>query len=129
MKTALYGEDANWGRILAATGSVPLLPSSSLSSLGLSVVDPTKVSVTFIPADGSSRLPVLVKGEPESVDEVRAKEILQEEEFELEVDLGLEGKDGEARYWTCDFSYVRCSFCFVFQYIYFSLLGICEDQW
>jgi len=114
VKTALYGEDANWGRILAATGSVPLLPSSSLSSPSPSVVDPTKVSVTFIPSDGSSRLPVLVKGEPEVVDELRAKEILQEEDFELEVDLGLEGTDGEARYWTCDFSYVGLFFSFHF---------------
>jgi glutamate N-acetyltransferase/amino-acid N-acetyltransferase len=66
--------------------------------------------VTFIPSDGSSPLPVLVNGEPEVVDEVRAAEILKNEEFELEVDLGLGGQ-GEARYWTCDFSYVSVSAC------------------
>lgn len=108
MKTALYGEDANWGRILAATGSVPLLTQDSSSPAPAQpVIDPTKVSVTFIPSDGSSPLPVLVKGEPEVVDEVRAKEILQAEDFELEVNLGLGGSEGEAKYWTCDFSYVR----------------------
>ncbi|KDR70949.1 hypothetical protein GALMADRAFT_75778 [Galerina marginata CBS 339.88] len=102
VKTALYGEDANWGRILAATGSVPLQPSSSGAEPP--VIDPTKVNVTFIPSDGTSPLPVLVNGEPEKVDEVRAKEILSLEDFEVTVDLGMEG-EGEAQYWTCDFSY------------------------
>lgn len=72
-------------------------------------MDPTKVSVSFIPSDHSSPLPVLVNGEPENVNENRAKEILEKEEFEVLVDLGGEG-EGEAKYWTCDFSYV----CVVF---------------
>ncbi|KAH7929054.1 arginine biosynthesis bifunctional protein ArgJ beta chain [Leucogyrophana mollusca] len=101
VKTALYGEDANWGRILSATGSVPL--STPL--------DPTRVSVSFLPADGTPALPVLVRGEPVSVGdgavkdefEARAKEILSQEDFEVRVELGM-GKEG-ARYWTCDFSY------------------------
>ncbi|KIM41662.1 hypothetical protein M413DRAFT_444916 [Hebeloma cylindrosporum] len=93
VKTALYGEDANWGRILAATGSVP---SSDK-------IDPTKVSVTFVPSDGTSALPVLVNGEPIPVDEARAKEILGLEDFELQVELGV--GEAEAKYWTCDFSY------------------------
>jgi len=38
------------------------------------------------------------------VDEERAKEILQEQEFEVLVNLGLGGES--AKYWTCDFSYV-----------------------
>jgi glutamate N-acetyltransferase/amino-acid N-acetyltransferase len=42
------------------------------------------------------------------VNEVRAAEILKNEESELEVDLGLGGQD-EAKYWTCGFSHV--SFC------------------
>ncbi|RXW21138.1 hypothetical protein EST38_g4699 [Candolleomyces aberdarensis] len=102
VKTALYGEDANWGRILAATGSVPLSPS--LTTGEPTVIDPTKVSVTIVPADGTAPLPVLVNGEPENVDEDRAKEIMTQEDFELLVDLGGLG-DGEAQYWTCDFSY------------------------
>jgi glutamate N-acetyltransferase/amino-acid N-acetyltransferase len=108
VKTALYGEDANWGRILAAAGSIPLLPSSSFPLHPHPTIDPTKVSVTFIPSDGSPPLPVLVNGEPETVDETRAAEILKREEFELVVDLGLGGQ-GEAKYWTCDFSYVSFS--------------------
>jgi glutamate N-acetyltransferase / amino-acid N-acetyltransferase len=98
VKTALYGEDANWGRILSATGSVPV---SSLSS----PLHPQKVSVTFIPSDGTSPLPVLINGEPEKVDEERAKQILEKEEFEIVVDLGGGEGTEEARYWTCDFSY------------------------
>ncbi|TFK51914.1 arginine biosynthesis ArgJ [Heliocybe sulcata] len=94
VKTALYGQDANWGRILAATGSIPLS----------SPIDPTRVSVTFVPADGSAHLPVLVNGEPEKVDEVRAKEILSQEDFEMRVDLGLGSES--AQYYTCDLSYV-----------------------
>jgi glutamate N-acetyltransferase/amino-acid N-acetyltransferase len=93
VKTALYGEDANWGRVLAATGSVPL--SAPL--------DPARVNVSFIPTDRSPILPLLVNGEPEQVDEVRAKEILSAEDLEVRVDLGLGSES--AKYWTCDFSY------------------------
>jgi glutamate N-acetyltransferase/amino-acid N-acetyltransferase len=64
------------------------------------------VSVSFIPGDGSPPLRVLVNGEPELVDEVRAKEILAEEEFGVQVDIGMGNE--RAKYWTCDFSYV-CS--------------------
>ncbi|KAG5642271.1 hypothetical protein DXG03_003320 [Asterophora parasitica] len=103
VKTALYGEDANWGRILAATGSIPLSPLPTSSEVPQ--IDPTKVSVSFVPSDGSSTLPVLVGGEPENVDEVRAKEILEQEDFGVLVDLGIGAE--EATYWTCDFSYAR----------------------
>ena len=57
------------------------------------------------PFDGSAGLPVLVNGEPEKVDEERAKEILSLEDFEVLVEMGM-GGEGEAQYWTCDFSYV-----------------------
>lgn len=42
---------------------------------------------------------------------MRASEILGEEDFEIRVDLGGQGVGGkeEARYWTCDFSYVSGS--------------------
>ncbi|KAI5124247.1 hypothetical protein M0805_005096 [Coniferiporia weirii] len=96
VKTALYGEDANWGRILAATGS---LHGTSLSK----PLDPTRISVSFVPTDGSTPLPLLTAGEPCGVDEARAKQILRAEDLELRVELGL-GTES-ARYWTCDFSY------------------------
>ncbi|KAG6370308.1 ArgJ-like domain-containing protein [Boletus reticuloceps] len=80
-KTALYGEDANRGRILSSTGSTPL--STPL--------DPNLVSVSFVPPSTASNvtpLVVLKHGEPVGVDEARSSEILKEEDFEIRVDLG-----------------------------------------
>lgn len=103
VKTALYGKDANWGRILCAVGYTP--------DLAPGTVVPEKTSVSFKPADGSPELKLLVNGEPESVDEERASTILQHEDLEIVVDLGggasgEAGKGGEeAVYWFCDFSH------------------------
>jgi glutamate N-acetyltransferase/amino-acid N-acetyltransferase len=47
---------------------------------------------------------VLVNGEPEDVDEARAKDILQESDIGIKVDLGCGSE--KATYWTCDLSYV-----------------------
>jgi glutamate N-acetyltransferase / amino-acid N-acetyltransferase len=85
---------SSWGRILAATGSIPL--STPL--------DPTRVSVSFVPTDGTAPLPLLVNGEPEKVDEARASQIVSHDDLEIRVELGL--GDQSAKYWTCDFSYV-----------------------
>ncbi|KAG0241026.1 hypothetical protein BGX31_001486 [Mortierella sp. GBA43] len=92
VKTALYGQDANWGRILCAVGYS-----------GVKEVDPKKVSVSFIPTDNSTPLKLLVNGEPEQVDEARASEILKMEDLEIRVELNL-GTERTA-YWTCDLSH------------------------
>lgn len=101
VKTALYGKDANWGRILCAVGYT--------DGLSPGTVVPEKTSVSFVPADGSEALKLLVRGEPETVDETRAGKILEEEDLEILVDLGG-GEEGrgkeEASYWFCDFSHV-----------------------
>lgn len=85
VKTAVYGEDANWGRILCAAG---------YSGADL---DPDHVKVLLddllVYADGS--------GVP--FDEAKAKEILEENEVRITVDLGV-GSD-EATGWTCDLTY------------------------
>jgi glutamate N-acetyltransferase/amino-acid N-acetyltransferase len=94
VKTALYGKDANWGRILCATGYAE----------GVDGVVPEETSVSFIPTDGSPELKLLVKGEPEKVNEERAAEILQDEDLEILVKLS-ESPGEEAVYWTCDFSH------------------------
>ncbi|KAG1144644.1 hypothetical protein G6F37_008866 [Rhizopus arrhizus] len=91
VKTALYGQDANWGRICA-----------SLGHCGVDV-DPNLVSVTFVPTDDSERLKLMVKGEPEKVNEERASEILKMEDLKIEVDLGL--GNSETKFWTCDISH------------------------
>ena len=93
--TFLYSWNTfSWGRILAALGRVPLSAP----------IDPTRVSVSFLPRDGSSPLKLLVRGEPQPVDEVRAKSIIQEEDVEVSIELGM-GSEA-TRYWTCDFSHV-----------------------
>ncbi|GHJ89670.1 hypothetical protein NliqN6_6072 [Naganishia liquefaciens] len=99
VKTALYGQDANWGRILCAVGYTNL-PAGTIS--------PTSVSVSFIPPKGSPNptpLQLLTNGEPEpNIDEARGSEILAEEDLEILIDLGVKGGEG-AKYWTCDFSH------------------------
>lgn len=101
VKTALYGRDANWGRILCAIGYT--------KGVAPGTVVPERTSVSFRPLDGSPELKLLVNGEPEQVDEDRAGVILQEEDLEIVVDLGggekgeMGGEDGV--YWFCDFSH------------------------
>lgn len=103
VKTALYGRDANWGRILCAIGYAQGVKEGT--------VVPERTSVSFKPADGSPVLRLLINGEPESVDEDRAAAILQDEDLEIVVDLGggelgEKGCGGEdAMYWFCDFSH------------------------
>ena len=53
-----------WGRVLAAVGSIPDLSKPP---------EPSRVNVPPVPDDDSPPLPVLVGGEPENVEEVRAK--------------------------------------------------------
>lgn len=103
VKTALYGGDANWGRILCAIGYTPGTKEGT--------VVPTRTSVSFRPVDGSEELKLLVNGEPEVLDEQRASRILKDEDLEIVVDLGggelgVQGTGGEeAVYWFCDFSH------------------------
>jgi glutamate N-acetyltransferase / amino-acid N-acetyltransferase len=104
VKTALYGKDANWGRILCAIGyTSPALLSSAASS-----INPTTTNVSFIPAETSRSkdegvLRLLVDGEPQAVDEARASRLLEDEDLIVDVDLGV--GEAEGTYWTCDFSH------------------------
>lgn len=101
VKCALYGKDANWGRILCAIGYTQGLSSPD------SVV-PASTNVSFMPAENSATkeegvLKLLVDGEPEAVDEERAARLLEDEDLIIDVNLGT-GKE-EASYWFCDFSH------------------------
>lgn len=78
VKTAIHGADANWGRILCAVGY------STPSSF---TVDPSKVSVSFVPVGGGNPLRTLVNGEPEAVDEVLAKQMLSQGDVSIVIDL------------------------------------------
>src|SRR5262249_30393584 len=97
VKTALFGQDANWGRILCATG------------YSGADVDPTKVDLFIKPSaeqaaqDPSLKPLHLVKaGQPFDTDEARATALFKQRDITLHVDLGL-GKE-EATVWTCDLS-------------------------
>ena len=102
VKTALYGKDANWGRILCATG-YSLISEPGQGVNDVPEIEPEKTNVSFIPTDGSAELKLLVDGEPEAVDEERAAEILELEDLEILVRLGT--GTAEATYWTCDYSH------------------------
>ncbi|MBE3109981.1 MAG: bifunctional ornithine acetyltransferase/N-acetylglutamate synthase [Acidobacteria bacterium] len=102
VKTALYGRDANWGRVLCATGYA-LVSEPGCDEVPVPEVVPERTNVSFVPADGSGELRLLVDGEPEVVDEKRASEILEFEDLEILVRLGT-GTEA-ARYWTCDYSH------------------------
>lgn len=95
-KTAMYGKDANWGRILCAIGYSDVTTEYS--------INPSRTNVSFVPSDGSETLKLLVDGEPELVDEERASQILQMEDLEVEIDLGTGGGQGTS-FWTCDLSH------------------------
>lgn len=98
VKTALYGQDANWGRILCAIGYAKL---DDLKSL-----DIDKINVSFIATDNSEprELKLVSNGVPQlNIDEARASEILALNDLEVSVDLGTGNE--EAQFWTCDLSH------------------------
>lgn len=100
VKTALYGRDANWGRILCSIGYT--------QNLSPHAVVPEKTNVSFVPTENSrsrheGELRLLVDGEPQAVDEERASRLLEDEDLEVVVDLGT-GAEG-CVFWTCDLSH------------------------
>ncbi|KAF5023141.1 hypothetical protein F66182_4797 [Fusarium sp. NRRL 66182] len=102
VKTALYGKDANWGRVLCATGYALISPPGQPVN-NVPEISPDCTNVSFVPTDGSAELKLLVNGEPEEVDEARAAEILKMEDLEIVVRLGT--GDKSAVHYTCDFSH------------------------
>ncbi len=89
VKTAFFGEDANWGRILCAAGY------SGVS------FDPLKVSLKISSKAGSVTL--LTEGTPVSFDEEYALSILKEQE--IIISMVLEEGSAQAAAWGCDLSY------------------------
>jgi glutamate N-acetyltransferase/amino-acid N-acetyltransferase len=84
VKTAIHGEDANWGRILAA--------------LGYSGIDFSPQN-TELAING---LPILGKEYEILIDEVLTKKALSEENIIVSIDLN--NGSGSASFWTCDLS-------------------------
>jgi len=85
VKTALYGQEFNWGRILAAVGyaGIPF--------------NPEKVALSL------NGIPVFRKGSPVPSTQARAGKAMKARNIRIEVDLG--GKRASARVWTCDLSH------------------------
>ena len=89
LKAAMFGADANWGRVLCAIG------------YSGADVDVTKVAVKFKSPKGE--ILVCENGAGVDFSEEKAKEILLENEIDILVSLG-DGKFG-ATAWGCDLTY------------------------
>ena len=86
VKTAIAGEDANWGRVVMAVGK----SGEPADRDRLSVA----IGGTWIAKDG---------GVVENYDEAPVVAHMKGQEIEIAVDLGL--GDGQARVWTCDLTH------------------------
>ncbi len=89
LKAAMFGADANWGRVLCAIG------------YSGADVDVNKIDVAFKSAKGE--IPVCKNGSGVAFSEEKAKEILLEKEINILVNLN----DGEysSKAWGCDLTY------------------------
>lgn len=85
VKTALFGSDANWGRILAAAGRAGV------------DFDQSKIDVYI------GNIMTAKNGMALNFDESKAKKILDAKECKITVDF-KSGKES-SKYYTCDFSY------------------------
>ena len=89
VKAAMFGSDANWGRILCALG---------YSNIDF---DPEKVDVSFASETGT--ILVCKAGSPVNFDEKKAKEILLQNEVKILVNMNL--GSSEVTTWGCDLTY------------------------
>ncbi|MCD6302969.1 MAG: bifunctional glutamate N-acetyltransferase/amino-acid acetyltransferase ArgJ [Anaerolineae bacterium] len=85
VKTAIYGHDANWGRILCAAG------------YSGAELNPDRVELWL------GDLHVVHEGKPYDTNEERAQEILAQ--YEVAITMNLQLGTGEATVWTSDLSH------------------------
>lgn len=85
VKTAFFGEDPNWGRVICAVGyaGVPM--------------DPDRTTVKF------GGIPVYNGGVGAAYDADALHDVMSRHDIVIEIDLA--DGDAEAKVWTCDFSY------------------------
>ena len=84
VKTAAYGEDSNWGRVLAAIGRAGV------------ELDPFRVDIYF------GRLCVFRQGAPTAVSADKAREPLKAKE--VTITIRVHQGTAQGLYWTCDFT-------------------------
>lgn len=89
VKAAMFGSDANWGRILCALGYCGI------------DFDPEKVDVFF--ASNAGEILVCKNGSSVNFDEAKAKEILLQDEVKILIDMKL--GISQAITWGCDLTY------------------------
>ena len=89
LKAAMFGADANWGRVLCAIG------------YSGADVDVNRVDVSFRSPKGE--ITVCVNGAGVEFSEEKAKEILLEREIEIIISVG--DGEGKATAWGCDLTY------------------------
>ncbi len=89
VKTAMFGSDANWGRVLCALGYTD------------ASFDPERVDLSFESAKGY--IEVCRKGAPMQFSEEKAQLVLSAQTVTLYIDL--HAGDAQATAWGCDLSY------------------------
>ena len=91
VKTAFFGQDNNWGRIMASLGASGVEMDGTTVDMWL---DDLKIVENSINA---------------GYDEVHANEIMKKDEFVITIDL--KAGEAEATIWTCDltYDYVKCN--------------------
>lgn len=89
VKTAIFGADANWGRILCAIGCEDVN------------IDLEKIDVTFESKKGY--LEVCKNGVPLPFNEEKAKKVLGDDEISILIELNM--GDERATAWGCDLTY------------------------
>ncbi|MEG6586943.1 bifunctional glutamate N-acetyltransferase/amino-acid acetyltransferase ArgJ [Dendrosporobacter sp. 1207_IL3150] len=85
VKTAFFGQDPNWGRIICAVGysGAQVVPEKTTMAIG--------------------NITIVKQGMGTSYDEQALRAIMAEHDITVTVDLGL--GSAEATVWSCDFSY------------------------
>lgn len=85
VKTAFFGEDPNWGRVICAVGyaGVPMAPEKTVISFG--------------------GIPVYANGLGADFDEEAVRRVMAEHDIVIDVEMGM--GDAGATVWSCDFSY------------------------
>jgi len=91
VKTAFYGADPNWGRILCAAGYAGV------------DLDPDRLALWLLDASGAPAIQLVEEGRPLDYDEPAAIALMQTPEWGARLDLGA--GTASTWIWTCDLSH------------------------
>ena len=85
VKTAFFGEDPNWGRVICAVGyaGIPMVPEKTVIKFG--------------------GVPVYANGLGAEFNEDDIHKVMAEHDLVIDVEMGM--GDAQATVWSCDFSY------------------------